>query len=302
MNIGVVSEPASAGGAAGHVALVLAAQRRNTLDPLAVRGNGNKNFMDLNGRPMICWVLETLLSAPEIREVRVSTEVPERITAMTEFAADIEAGRLSTCAPGINLYDSVRGALTGCDAIHFPTLVTTGDNPLLTGEMLTWFCKEVAARRLHAAISMTAAAVMKAHYPDGQRRFYGFADGAYSNCNLFMIGTPAALHAARIFQGGGQFRKHQLRMIKAFGLVNVALYFMRRLRLDQFEARLTRAFGVPTGFVVMPFAEACIDVDNERTWRIATEILKQRRDAAPTETGTLSRPVGAAQLEGARSR
>ena len=52
----------------------------------------------------------------------------------------------------------------------------------------------------------TRAAVMAAH-PDGQRRFYQFADDQYSNCNLYGFSGARAFAAAESFRSGGQFAK-----------------------------------------------------------------------------------------------
>ena len=267
----------------GFIAVVLAAQRSRSGDPLEHRaGGGNKNFILLNGQPMLNWVVECLLHAPEVRRVVISMESPERLDELTGFEAARRAGRLVAVRSHDNLYSSLEAALSTTSGFSVPALVTSGDNPLLTPDMVRHFCGEVTARGLEAAIAMTPADVMRARYPDGQRRFYAFADGEYSNCNLYAITTARSVSAARIFQGGGQFRKNALRMLKAFGWINVLLYRLRRLRLADFGVRLSVAFGVPFGFVPMPFAEACIDVDNERTFVIAESILIERGSQAVT--------------------
>ena len=84
------------------------------------------------------------------------------------------------------------------------------------------------------------------------------------------------MHAAKIFQGGGQFRKKAQRMLRAFGLTNLILFKLRALSLEGFGRRLSSAFGIRLGFVEMPFAEAPIDVDNERMLGVVREIIRAR--------------------------
>src|SRR3546814_18102724 len=62
--------------------------------------------------------------------------------------------------------------------------------------------------------------ILAAH-PDGQRRFYEMKGGGYSNCNLFWLGSEAALKATESFREGGQFAKHPSRIVKAFGILNL---------------------------------------------------------------------------------
>jgi GTP:adenosylcobinamide-phosphate guanylyltransferase len=256
----------------------MAARRSAAEDPLDHRAKGgNKNFIDLCGKPMVCWVIESLLAAPAVADVVISVEDEALVDALDAFASARSTGRLRVVRSRTNIVDSLQVALAERRGDWRPVLVTSGDNPLLTPAMIEHFCQQMEVRQLQAAITMTPADLMRATYPQGQRRFYRFADGEYSNCNFYGIVAPEAMAAAEIFRGGGQFRKHAVRMIRAFGLTNVLLYRLGRLNLADFGVRLSRAFNVSLGFVSMPFAEACIDVDNERTYLIADEILQERR-------------------------
>ena len=105
--------------------------------------------------------------------------------------------------------------------------------------MIQHFCAETDARGSDAAVAMVSAPVMKAKYPEGQRRFYAFAGGEFSNCNLYALTTDAAMDAARAFEGGGQFRKKLGRIIKAFGLSSFVLYALRVRSLDGFGQHLS---------------------------------------------------------------
>lgn len=258
-----------------YTVLLLAAQRRGG-DPLsALAGNRHKCLIDIHGRPMIAWVLETLLAAPMVKRVLISIEDKSVLDGVPQ-AAD---ARVTAVPSAGNLYSSIDRALSKGGGANYPVIITTADNPLLSVDMLAHFCRELETRKADAAAAMTRAGVMQAKYPDGQRRFYGFRDDEYSNCNLYALAGERALHAARIFQGGGQFRKKTVRILRAFGLFNLILYKFRALSLDRFAERLSLGFGVRLAFIEMPFAEAPIDVDNERTLRVARGIIGQRLQA-----------------------
>ena len=270
---------------AHYTAVVLAAHRNQPNDPLADHcDNGNKNFIKIEGRPMIAWVIRALLDAPEIKRVIVSVEDLALMETLTEFAAETSQGRLHAVESHANLYESVSGALAEDPLITppqgnqnpYPALITTGDNPLVTPEMISHFINQLQNTNANAAIAMTPADVMRAKYPDGQRRFYRFRNGEYSNCNLYAITQPSALTAAEAFRSGGQFRKKFSRIFRAFGPMAFALYFLRQLSLESAGQRISKGFGVRLRFIEMPFAEACIDVDNERSLRIAQQILAHR--------------------------
>ncbi|MEA3034048.1 MAG: hypothetical protein QOH86_2064, partial [Sphingomonadales bacterium] len=112
-----------------------------------------------------------------------------------------------------------------------------------------------------------------AAHPDGQRRFYAFRGGAYSNCNLFWLGGPQALQATESFRLGGQFAKHKKRAVKALGLATLLLYVSRLLTLEGMFRHFSRRFGISILPLVASDGRLAIDVDNERTHRVAEEIL-----------------------------
>ena len=147
--------------------------------------------------------------------------------------------------------------------------------------MIRHFCEQTDASGADAAVAMVEAPVMKARYPEGQRRFYAFKDSEYSNCNLYALTNDRTINAARVFEGGGQFRKKVTRIIRAFGVSSFILYALRIRSLAGFAQHLSNKLGISISFVTMPFAEACIDVDNERTLRITREIFQERYGPHP---------------------
>lgn len=262
-----------------YTVLLLAAQRPGG-SPLSARTEDrHKCLIDIHGRPMIAWVLETLLAAPMVKQVVVSIEEKSALAGVPQ----VSDPRVTVAGSGRNLYASIDRALSGGGGANYPVIITTADNPLLSVDMLAHFCRELEARKPDAAAAMARAGVMRAKYPEGQRRFYVFRDDEYSNCNLYALTGERALRAARIFRRGGQFRKKTTRTLRAFGLVNLILYKLRALSLERLAERLSRRFGVRLAFIEMPFAEAPIDVDNERTLQVARDIIGKRLQAQEPE-------------------
>jgi hypothetical protein len=117
--------------------------------------------------------------------------------------------------------------------------------------------------------------VLAAH-PDGQRRFYRLADDSYSNCNLYGVAGPRALRLAETFRSGGQFAKKPMRIARAFGLSILLRLRFGLLTRESALRRLSRRFGVRLEAVVLEDGAHAIDVDNERTYRIAAQLLERR--------------------------
>ena len=114
-------------------------------------------------------------------------------------------------------------------------------------------------------------------HPEGQRRFYEFSDVAVSNCNAYWIGHPNALRAAEAFRGGGQFVKKPMRVMQAFGLINLLRFRFGLGPIHHSFARISRHLKVKIAPLRVSNGATAIDVDNERSLRV-TEALMKRPD------------------------
>ena len=254
-------------------ALVLAGKREGAIDPLAAAsGVTHKCLVPIAGRPLIAHVLEALADATQVTDIVVSVDAVSTLAHLPEVKRLVAEGRLRIVEARRNLVDSIVDALRDAS---FPAVVTTADNVLLTPQAVA----EIARLPDHAdaRVAMARREDVLAAHPEGQRRFYRFRGHEYSNCNLYWIGNPRALEAAEAFRGGGQFAKHPARIIAAFGLINLLRFRFGWDRIGTAFARLSRRFGLTLQPVLMSDGALAIDVDNERTHRIAEALLRARR-------------------------
>jgi hypothetical protein len=146
--------------------------------------------------------------------------------------------------------------------------------------MVRHFCDALDGLAEDGALGLTPAQLVLDKYPEGDRAFHRFRDGAFSSCNLYALLTPRALAAPRVFNSGGQFGKKPKRLIGAFGLVAFLLYKSRLFTLRTVLNALSRAIGLRTAPVLMPFAEGPIDVDRMQDWQLANRIVAARERGA----------------------
>jgi len=250
--------------------VILAAQRDGRLDPLAAEaGVSHKCLVPIAGRPLLAHVLAAFAGLNGIDGVRISVEAGAE-QALRPIAA--ASGLPVTFVPAADtITDSVYAAAEGADG---PLVITTADNVLLTPAAV----REVADRLAGGDDTVIALArkedVLFAH-PQGQRRFYKFRDGEYSNCNLYGL-SVRGLALAESFREGGQFAKNPMRIARAFGFLNLVILRFGLISLDRAMERLGRRFGMRVSALVLKDGAHAIDVDNERTYKIAAELLDRR--------------------------
>jgi hypothetical protein len=261
-----------------YTALVLAASRGN-LDPLAQAGGvSHKCFILINGRPMLQRVVEAVMASPRVKRTIVAIE-PDSMEEAKQILSRLPGSEGIEYVPSQdNIATSVAAVAT---AALLPLVITTGDNALHTEEMVTYFCDALDGVTEDAALGLTPASYVLEKYPEGNRAFHRFRDGAFSSCNLYAILTPKGIEGAQVFRSGGQFGKKPKRLIGAFGLFAFILYKSRLFKLKTVLRTLSRGIKVSTAPVLMPFAEGPIDVDRQVDWDLANRIVAAREGAAP---------------------
>lgn len=250
--------------------VILAAQRDGKLDPLAAEaGVSHKCLVPIGGRPLLAHVLEAFAGLKGIEAVRIAVEPGAE--AHLRPIAEAPGLPVSFVASADNIADSVYAAAAGSEG---PIVVTTADNVLLTPEAV-----RAVAARLEGGDDMVVAIarkedVLSAH-PQGQRRFYKFRDGEYSNCNLYGL-SHRGLELAEIFREGGQFAKNPMRIARVFGFLNLLILRYGLISLGAAMERFGRRFDVRASALVLKDGAHAIDVDNARTYSIAAQLLDRR--------------------------
>lgn len=264
--------------------LILAGRRAGATDVLAAsHGVVDKCLVPVAGRPMIAHVLDSAERSAAAR-IFVSTHDAALLGRIADPVVARLGERLTLVPAADNLADSV---LAMVDSAAFPLLITTADNCLLTPGTIAAIDDE--ARRLGAAAGVALARredVLAVH-AQGQRRFYEFSDVAVSNCNAYWIGDRDALKAAEAFRGGGQFVKKPMRVIRAFGVINLIRFRLGMGPIHHIFRRISGRLKTGIAPLLVSDGATAIDVDNERSLRVTEAVMANRRQ--PEATGLFSR-------------
>lgn len=263
----------------GLTALVLAG-RRGPDDPVAVAaGLSHKCMVPANGVPMLARVVEALAASGSIGTIAVSIEDADLAGSLATLSRQRDDGQLlvfpSAATPSLS-------ALVAAEALDhpFPLLITTADHALLTPDLIDFFASATLETGADIVAGLVSAEVLLNAYPQTKRTFLQFRDGQYSSCNLFCVLTEAGLGVLDFWGRIERDRKRPWRIARAFGIGTLVAYLLGRLTLEQGLARLSRTLGVAARAVVVPTAEAAIDVDKPSDLALVEEILR-RRDNKP---------------------
>ena len=254
----------------------MAASRAGPRDSVArLQDKSHKCLIEIAGKVMLERVVGVLLDSGCFSRVAISIEDESVARQVPQISTWLDGGSVVVTPSRGNLADSV---LAAADVLKnpLPLVITTGDNALHTPELVHDFVTGFLANSKDVAVAFTAEDNVLQAFPDVGLAFHRIKDGGWSACNLYGLRSEKALITARIFEGGGQFGKRHLRILKAFGVMPFLLYKLKWATLDEMIARIAKNMGVTASAVKLPYAFGPIDVDNPKFFAISEAELRRR--------------------------
>ncbi len=244
--------------------LILAGQREGVIDPLCeMTGADRKAIIPILGRPMIMYPLEALEMA--------GLKAPYHVSG---FDADYDQ-RLTQSPSAPGPAGSAAAAIE--NGIKYPILITTCDHALLTREMLNSFISQASESGADFCVGLAEKSIIQPAYPDVKRTYLNFSDRSVSGCNLFYLSNKEGLKAIRFWKRAQNFRKQPVRLAASVGLLTPILYLSGRLSLDGAFEYASKKLGIRARPILIPIAEAAIDVDKPSDLELTETILSRRQ-------------------------
>jgi CTP:molybdopterin cytidylyltransferase MocA len=241
-------------------AIVLAADRGPS-DPVALAaGVPAKCLATIAGTPMVVRVLRGLAQSGRVGPVLISVAGGQPLALAPGSLPPTTNAQVRWIRSEASPSRSAAAALAALPTDR-PVLLTTGDHPLLSPQMVRHFVDHAAADGADLAVGLAPYELVQAAHPRTRRTVLRFSDGRFCGCNLFAFLTPRSRAAAEIWKEVEAQRKRPVRVVGLVGWGAMALYAMGRLSLKAVGERFEQRTGLRVRVVTMPFAEAAIDVD-----------------------------------------
>lgn len=271
----------------GYIAIVLAADREGLSPVAGAAGVSCKALAPVAGRPMLERVLSALAQAREVERSLVcgpSASIVAQEPALQQLLGPAQVGWIEPeASPSL----SVLAALEHLPE-DAPVLLTTCDHALLISEMVDYFCSKARSLGTDAVVGLAHHQEVSVRFPTTRRTAYRFSDGGYCSCNLFALCTAQARQAPLFWRQVEQLRKRPLAMLRQLGPATVTRYLLGRLSLNQALDSLAPRLNCSAGAVLLPWAEAAIDVDSAEDWQNVQEIAAASGASSLFETSQVS--------------
>lgn len=250
--------------------MVLAAGRGPD-DPMAKAfGVAHKCGLPVAGVAMLQRVLGALGEAHLAMPVLVSiNDAVAGNRAAGPFANQSQMIASATSAPA-----SAKAAVLAAGS--YPVLITTGDHALLTADMVGNFLQQAEASSVDFCVGLATAETILAAYPDTKRTFFKLGTDRVSGCNLFAVLSPKGLGLFDVWAELEKNRKKPWKLVAAFGIRPLLSFLLGRLTLHSAFSEMSQRLGFKIAPILLPFAEAAIDVDKPSDHALAEQIIRAR--------------------------
>lgn len=242
-------------------ALVLAGGRASR-EFAAAAGSPHRALADINGRPMVGFVVDALRTAARIGRILVigPAEIPDLP------GAEKIAGEGS-------LIENIAAGIRACPEATFVLLVTA-DLPFLTGQAADDFIDAARAGGGDLTYAGIPRSACEAAFP-GQRRTYIRLSGRkMTGGNLVLLRTEPFPRMAAAIQEAHERRKNPVFLARLIGLENALRLVTGRLETRHIEAGASRLLGVACRLQTTNDASVGTDVDKPEDLVLARSRLR----------------------------
>ncbi|MEO9971615.1 MAG: nucleotidyltransferase family protein [Hyphomonadaceae bacterium] len=157
--------------------------------------------------------------------------------------------------------------------VQTPLLVTTCDHPLLTPEMISYVIEGAESDGCDLAVGLATRSVIQKAYPETKRTYLPLKPEGYSGCNLFLVRNKNGRKALDFWRSIGRDRKHPWKLARHLSYGTLFRMLLGRLNLDHAFAFGSRRVNAGVCPVIIPIAEAAIDVDKPSDLELVSSIL-----------------------------
>lgn len=223
--------------------------------------------------PMLQRVLTALSDAKMNLPILISIDD----AAAGHKAAGQLVGRTQMLASASSAPASARASVLSANS--FPVLVTTGDHALLTAEIVGDFQTQAEASGADFCVGLATAETILAAYPETKRTFFKLGPDRVSGCNLFAVLSPAGLKLFDVWSDLEKNRKKPWKLVAAFGILPLIKFLLGQMTLQSAFTEMSQRLGFKIAPILLPFAEAAIDVDKPSDHALAEQIIRKRMTA-----------------------
>ncbi len=252
-----------------YPAVVLAGFSTDQPDPLAVAmGGRRKALLEINGRPMVQWVVSALQRSSRVGRIAVVGMGPEDgidLGPNVMFVPN-QARQFDNALAGMQALQEVE---PGLDCL----LVCSSDIPVLKPESVDWYVGAAEAMNVDFVYSIVRKEIMEGQFPGAARSYVSMREGQFCGGDLFLVRASVARNNEELVRELIARRKSAFQQMRLAGFGTVIKFILRRLTIAEAEAVGSRLLACRARTIDSPYADLGMDVDKPHQLEMARRVL-----------------------------
>lgn len=235
-------------------AIVLAGGKSNK-KLLEATGSEEKAFIRFGGKPMVFFVVDTLLQSPSIEKVVVVGNEEKLRSVAKEWRKPVEIVRQKG--------EILDNFLAGCEVVgdYAHVLASSCDIPLITPAMVEDFLQRCSDPEVDIYYPVVEQQLVFRSFPHAKRTFARLREGTYTGGNLILLKPVIAEKLKKHIDTLIRMRKSPLRLASLLGWGFVLRFFLGRVSIQDVEEKIYQISGVRGKALEVPYAEIGMDLD-----------------------------------------
>ncbi len=232
---------------------------------------GYKVLIDINGKPMIQWVLDALSEAKKIDRVIITGLPPDTPLNYKR--------KLTIIKNQGDLFDNIRAGsveLLKQNPNCRQAIMVSGDVPGVQGHMLDWMVENVEKDDLDFYYTVVEKSVVERTFPGAKRTYTRLKDVEVCGGDVIGFRPSFLVNLNTRFHKLIEARKSVIKQASMLGFDTLILMFLHLISLKQAEQRVASRLHVTGRVFLSPFAEVGMDVDKTFQLELVKEYLTKR--------------------------
>lgn len=262
-------------------AIVTAGGEAQPGEPLyEITGGGRKSMINLEGKPMVQWVLDALSQASGIERVIVIGLPPE-----TDLDCAHPLHLLPDQGDMINNIRAGAREILRLDPNARHALLVSGDLPGLRSEIVDWFLSQVQDGDKDLYYTVIERSTMETTFPSSRRTYLHLKDMQLCGGDMHCFRVHAAVEDLPFWRRLVEARKSPLRQASMLGYDTLFFLMLRKLTIQDAVAMVGKRMGITGEAIVSPYAEIGMDVDKPFQLEIMREYLTRGHEKQAARAG-----------------
>jgi CTP:molybdopterin cytidylyltransferase MocA len=230
-------------------------------------GGRPKALLELDGRPMACWVLDALLAAHSIERIILVGLEHDALPQLSEAITVVpEAGNLVA-----NLYAGIAHL-----SRPGPAAFCWSDVPLIRPEMIDRFVETTEDPELDVNVGLVNRRDVPAPFAGPEDSWIRIREGRFTPSNFGLFHTRHAARARCYLEALAPQRKNILRQARYAGTGLLLRLLLGRLSMADAERYIQRRFGLRCRIRTAESPELGLDVDRSIDLERCRSVLASR--------------------------